>query len=156
LINRLGGGYVFGKLLDKLPNESKMPLESLTCYREIFGAKATPELLSYDRGGWSETTFKKPMKAGVKHIGITPKGQAEWCVAEEVQQQVRSERSRTEGVIGTLKSEKYRFNKPQERLWEMIRGAGQGSFVSLNLNKLMRDIVAKDKQARLAQPQTAA
>jgi hypothetical protein len=59
-------------------------------------------------------------------------------------------------VIGTLKSEKYSFNKPKQRLWEMIRGAGQGSFVSLNLNKLMRDIVAKDKQERLAQSQGAA
>jgi hypothetical protein len=156
LINRLGGGYVFGKLLDKVPDESKMPLESLASYRQIFGPQATPELLSYDRGGWSAPTIKKLKKAGVKHIGITPKGQADWCVAEEVQQEVKRERSRTEGVIGTLKSEKYSFNKPPERLWEMVRAAGQRSMLSFNLNKLMRDIVAKDKQARLAQAQGAA
>ncbi len=155
LINRLAGGYVFGKLLDKVPHESKMPLESLASYRQIFGAQATPELLSYDRGGWSAATIKKLKKAGVKHIGITPKGQADWCVAEEVQQEVKGERSRTEGVIGTLKSEKYSFNKPPERLWEMVRAAGQRSMLSFNLNKLMRDIVAKDKQARLAQAQGA-
>ncbi len=156
LINRLGGGYVFGKLLDKIPAESRMPLESLKGYRDIFGPKATPELFVYDRGGHSQATIKKLEKQGVKKIGIQPKDQAEWCVAEEDQKRVVSERSRTEGVIGTLKSESYKFNKPKERRWDMVQAAGQRSILSLNLNKLMRDIVTKDKDARQVQFQTAA
>jgi hypothetical protein len=91
----------------------------------------------------------------VKRIGIVPKGQAEWCVAEEDQKRVASERSRTEGVIGTLKSESYKFNKPKERLWHTVQAAGQQSILSLNLNKLMRDIVSKEKDAAPVQAQAA-
>lgn len=127
LINRLGGGYVFGKSLDKSPNESKMPLESLAGYREIFGDKPTPELVIYDRGGWSQATVKKLKEEGVKQVGIVPKGQAKWCVDAPLQQSVRQERSKTEGSIGTLKSEAYGFNKPKERLWATLQAAGQRS-----------------------------
>ena len=147
LINRLGGGYVFGKLLDKVPNETKMPLESLNGYREIFGPCATPELMIYDRGGFSATTIKKLKQQGVTQIGIQPKGQAEWLVAEEVQKMVMSERGKTEGTIGTLKSEKYGFNKPKQRKWQPLQAAGQHSMLSLNLNKLMRDLLNVDQQA---------
>ena len=70
-----------------------------------------------------------------------PKGQRPWQVAEEVRQQVRSERGKTEGIIGTLKSNKYGFNKPKERLWQTLEMAGLRSIVSFNLNKLMRDLV---------------
>lgn len=147
LINHLGGGYVYGKLLNKVPNEAKMPLESLVAYRQIFGAQATPELVVYDRGGHSQSTIEKLNKAGVKRVGIVPKGQAEWCVAEEDQKRVASERGRTEGVIGTLKSESYKFNKPKERRWNTVQAAGQRAILSLNLNKLMRDIGSKEKDA---------
>jgi hypothetical protein len=156
LINRLGGGYLFGKLFDRVPNETKMPLESLKGYREIFGETATPELLVYDRGGWSQPTINKLNKQGVKQIGIQPKGQAEWLVAEPLQQTVRQERSKTEGSIGTLKSETYKFNKPKERLWETLQAAGQRSFLSLNLNKLMRDVVAQEAKAGQVQAQKTA
>ncbi len=51
-----------------------------------------------------------------------------------------------EGSIGTLKTEKYGFNKPKERLWEMLQVAGQRSLLAANLNKLMRDI-SKPKES---------
>lgn len=156
LINRLAGGYLFGRLLERVPDEKKMPLESLKNYREMFGAQATPELFVYDRGGHSRATIETLKQQGIKEVGIVPKGQAAWCVAEDVQQRVKQERSRTEGSIGTLKSEKYGFNKPKERLWEMLRAAGQGSLLASNLNTLMRDIVAQEKRARQAQVQAAA
>ena len=54
-------------------------------------------------------------KAGIKKIGIEPKGKADWLIAEEDQKRVKSERGKMEGSIGTLKSEKYGFNKPKER-----------------------------------------
>jgi len=149
LISRLGGGYVFGKLLEKLPNETKMPLESLAGYREIFGASATPKLMIYDRGGHSAATIKKLKQQGVSQIGIQPKGQAAWLVAEEVQKTVLSERGKTEGTIGTLKSEKYGFNKPKQRNAASLQAAGQHSLLSLNLNKLMRDLLNLDQQATM-------
>jgi hypothetical protein len=83
LISRIGGGYLFGSLLLSCQDETKMPLQSLTDYRKIFGEKATPELIVYDRGGYAKGTIKKLGKEGVQKIGIQPKGKGNWLVAGE-------------------------------------------------------------------------
>ena len=142
LISRLGGGYVFGERIKANADERQMPLKALAGYRKIFGQQATPELVVYDRGGDSTPTRRKLALAGVKDVGIQPKGKRPWSVAEAVREQIRSERGRTEGCIGTLKSNRYKFNKPKERLWHMLEMAGPRSILSFNLNKFMRDLVA--------------
>jgi hypothetical protein len=145
LLSRLGGGYVFGTLLRGRGDESKMPLQALAGYRAIFGPHATPKLVIYDRGGDATATRKALAHEGVKQIGIQPKGQRAWHVAEAVRHTVRSERGKTEGIIGTLKTAKYGFNKPTERLWQTLEMAGPRSLLSFNLNKLMRDLVRVDR-----------
>jgi len=145
LLSRLGGGYIFGTLIRGVVDESKMPLQALAGYRAIFGAHATPTLLVYDRGGYATATLKVLAHEGVKQLGIQPKGQRAWHVAEDVRQTVRSERGKTEGIIGTLKTDKYGFNKPKERLWPTLEMAGPRSILSFNLNKLMRDLVRADR-----------
>ena len=142
LISRLGGGYVFGERIEANADERQMPLKALTGYRAIFGPQATPELVVYDRGGDSSATRQKLALAGVKDVGIQSKGKRLWSVAEAVREQIRSERGQTEGVIGTLKSNRYKFNKPKERLWQTLEMAGPRSILSFNLNKFMRDLVA--------------
>jgi hypothetical protein len=141
LLHRLGGGYVFGTLLSRAPDETKMPLHALAAYRERFGKGATPELMVYDRGGYAKPTLDELAREGVKQIGVEPKGKGAWRVAEEVRETIRSERGMTEGIMGTLKSNKYGFNKPKERRWETLQMAGTKSILSFNLNKLMRDVV---------------
>ncbi len=145
LLSRLGGGYVFGRLIHGVVDESKMPLQALAGYRAIFGAQATPALLVYDRGGYATATLRALAKEGVKDRGIQPTGHGVWHVAEAVRETVRSERGKTEGIIGTLKTDKYGFNKPQERLWQTLEMAGPRSILSFNLNKLMRDLVRAAK-----------
>jgi hypothetical protein len=145
LLSRLGGGYVFGTLIRGVVDESKMPLQALAGYRAIFGAQATPTLLVYDRGGYATATLKALAHEGVKEIGIQPKGQGTWRVAEAVRETVRSERGKTEGIIGTLKTDKYGFNKPKEHLWQTLEMAGSRSLLSSNLNKLMRDLGRDDR-----------
>src|SRR5256712_7114973 len=145
LLSRLGGGYVFGTLIRGVVDESKMPLQALAGYRAIFGAQATPTLLVYDRGGYATATLETPTHHGVQEMGIQPKGQGTWCVAEAVRETVRSERGKTEGIIGTLKTDKYGFNKPKERLWQTLEMAGPRSILSFNLNKLMRDVVQTNR-----------
>jgi hypothetical protein len=76
LINRISGGDVFGTAVPAQADEKKMPLEALKQYRVIFGSEATPEMLVYDRGGSADPTVKKLRQAGVKKIGIQPKGNA--------------------------------------------------------------------------------
>jgi len=144
LLSRLGGGYVFGTLIRGVVDESKMPLQALAGYRAIFGAQATPTLVVYDRGGYAAATVRALAHEGVKEIGIQPKGQGPWHVAEAVRETVRSERGKTEGIIGTLKTDKYGFNKPKERLWQTLEMAGPRSVLSFNLHKLMRDVVRAD------------
>jgi hypothetical protein len=145
LLSRLGGGYIFGTLIRGVIDESKMPLQALATSREIFGAQATPALVVYDRGGYAAATLNTLTREGVKAIGIQPKGQGAWRVAEAVRETVRSERGKTEGIIGTLKTDKYNFNKPKERLWQTLEMAGPRSILSFNLNKLMRDLVRADR-----------
>jgi hypothetical protein len=145
LLSRLGGGYVLGTLIRGVVDESKMPLQALAGYREIFGAHATPTLMVYDRGGSATATLRALAREGVKQIGIQPKGTRAWSVAEAVRETVRSERGKTEGIIGTLKTDKYGFNKPRERLWQTLEMAGPRSVLSFNLNKLMRDVIRADR-----------
>ena len=145
LLSRLGGGYLFGTLLRGGVDESKMPLRALAGYRAIFGAQATPALVVYDRGGYATATLRALANEGVKAIGIQPQGQGAWHVAEAVRETVRSERGKTEGIIGTLKTDTYGFNKPKERLWQTLEMAGPRSILSFNLNKLMRDLGRADR-----------
>ena len=145
LLSRLGGGYIFGTLIRGVVDESKMPLQALAGYRAIFGAQATPALVVYDRGGYATATIRALANEGVKGIGIQPKGHGAWHVAEAVRETVRSERGKTEGIIGTLKTDKYGFNKPKERLWQTLEMAGPRSLLACNLNKLMRDLVRADR-----------
>jgi len=145
LLSRLGGGYVFGTLIRGGIDESKMPLQALAGSRAILGAQATPALVVYDRGGYATATVRALAKEGVKAIGIQPKGHGAWHVAEAVRETVRSERGKTEGIIGTLKTDTYGFNKPKERLWQTLEMAGPRSVLSFNLNKLMRDLIRADR-----------
>jgi len=145
LLSRLGGGSLFGTMIRGAVDESKMPLQALAGYREIFGPQATPALVVYDRGGYATATLRALAKEGVKALGIQPKGHGAWYVAEAVRATVRSERGKTEGIIGTLKTDKYGFNKPKERLWQTLEMAGPRSILSYNLNKLMRDLRRADR-----------
>lgn len=147
LVNRIKGGYVFGKVVHPHSDEKKMPFEGLKNYREVFGQKAKPDLIVYDRGGSCGPTATLLSKEGVKKIGIMPAGKATWLVAEEDRRQVKSQRGKTEGSIGTLKSKKYSFNHSRERSNEAVVAAGQRAMVCMNLGNLMRDIVEKEAQA---------
>src|SRR5262249_21132211 len=137
LLSRLGGGDIFGTLIRGVVDESKMPLQALAGHGALLGAHATPELVVYDRGGDATATLKALAHEGVQQLGIQPKGQRAWHVAEDVRQTVRSERGKTEGIIGTLKTDKYGFNKPKERLWQTLEMAGPRSILAFNLNTTM-------------------
>ena len=145
LISRLGGGYVLAERIMANTDERQMPLRALAGYRRLFGPDTPPELVVYDRGGDCTRTREQLARAGVKQVGIQPKGKRPWSVVEAVREQIRSERGQTEGAIGTLKSDRYQFNKPKERLWHTLKMAGLRSVLSFNLNKLIRDVVALTK-----------
>lgn len=147
LINRLRGGYLFGERVTPRASETQMPEESLKAYREVFGAAATPTMIVYDRGASLPAAAGKLQAEGVKKVGIPPRGQGAWLVGEKDKKVVKSERGKTEGSIGRLKSKKYGFSHRQERSVETQDAAGQRAIVSVNLNTLLRDVVARAKAA---------
>jgi hypothetical protein len=148
LINRVKGGYLFGQRVQPRADENTMPAEAVKAYREVFGAKATPKLVVYDRGASLPAAAQGLKQAGVQKVGIPPRGQGTWLVGEKDQKVVKSERGKTEGSIGRLKSRKYSFSHRQERSVETQDAAGQRAIVSANLTTLMRDLVAQAKPAR--------
>jgi hypothetical protein len=61
---------------------------------------------------------------------------------------VQSERGQTEGSIGTVKSQSYKFNHRTERNFQTLTAIGQAAMVSLNLNRLMKDVLAAQNNAQ--------
>ena len=151
LINRTGGGYVFGDVVAAHGDEKKMPLHALKQYREVFGEHATPQLMVYDRGGSCGSTTAALREAGVARIGIQPVGRAEWLVAAEDQKVVKAERARTEASIGTLKSRRYSFQQRTERSNKTLRAAGQRALASMNLVKMMRELTGRERKAEVTE-----
>jgi len=151
LINRLSGGYLFGRRVQAHADETQMPEEAVKEYRELFGQAATPQMVVYDRGASLPAAAKKLHAEGVEKVGIPPRGQGAWMVGEKDQQVVKSERGKTEGSIGRLKSKKYGFSHRPERSLQTQDAAGQRAIVSANLNPLLRDLVNQAKAASLAQ-----
>ena len=147
LLHRLTGGYLFGHRVAPRADENQMPAESLKDYRELLGQKATPKLVVYDRGASLPGAAATLQQAGVRKVGIPPRGQGAWLVGEKDQKRVKSERGKTEGSIGRLKSRKYGFSHRQERSLETQDAAGQRAIVSANLNTLLRDLVAQANAA---------
>ncbi len=140
LVCAIGGGYMFAELIDKPTGETKMPMKALAAYQSVFTEETVPELFVFDRGGSSEENRETLQDAGVKKVGIQPKGKAPWLVHGQDRKTVATERAMMEGRIGSLKSDKYKFNKPKERKTSTVRASGQRAVVSFNLNKLMRDL----------------
>jgi hypothetical protein len=143
LLNRLTGGYLFGHRVAARADENQMPQTALQAYRQVFGNQATPRMVVYDRGASLRVAAQGLKKEGVRKVGIPPRGQGEWLVGAQDQKVVKSERGQTEGSIGRLKSYKYRFSHRQERSVETQDAAGQRAIVSVNLNTLLRDLVAQ-------------
>jgi hypothetical protein len=147
LRNRLRGGSLFGRRVAARADENTLPQEAGKEYRQVCGAKATPKLVVYDRGASLAVAARGLKRAGVQRIGIPPRGQGEWLVGEQEQKRIKSERGKTEGRIGRLKSRKYSFSHRQERSVETQDAAGQRAIVSVHLTTLMRDVVAQAKAA---------
>jgi hypothetical protein len=141
LVNRIGGGYVFGEVVAAHSPEGGMPLLAIAAYRKLFGKQATPEMMVYDRGGDQTRTRRKLEAEGVQKVGIQPKGKKQWSIVEGDQTIASSQRGKTEGVIGTLKSERYEFNRGRQRTNESLKAAGQRSMLGMNLNNLLRDLM---------------
>jgi IS5 family transposase len=138
-INRVDG-FVIGFLMNNASNVSdqKFCMEAIREHIKLFGE--APQTYGFDRGGYSKSNIKKAAKLGVKNVGIAPTGQAEWAVSEKMSEKIRRERAQVEGVIGSLKSRKYGFNKPNVKSTRAMETSGHRSFLGFNMTKALREL----------------
>jgi hypothetical protein len=144
LIVMLTGGYLLSQEVSPRSAEANMVDVSLSVFQNQFGNGAVPGLFVYDRGGWSKKNVQTLKNAGVKKIGIQPRGRARWRVHGEDRQEVLRHRSRTEGKIGTLKGS-YGMERSKERRHDAFRAVTPRAVLSFNLNKTMKNLVAGRK-----------
>lgn len=138
-INRLGGGFVSGFVMESCKHASDIKFchQAVLEHMKTFGE--VPETYGFDRGGYSKGNIKKMKSLGVKHIGIAPKGRANWEISKKKQTVVKPARAQVEGIIGTIKSNKYKFNKPGARSITAMENCGHRSILGFNLVKLMKE-----------------
>ena len=139
LIVSLKKGYLMSQCVGAKMSEFDMPALALRLYRELFGIHAVPEMFVYDRGAWSQKTVTMLQAAGVRKIGIQPKGKSRSRVSGQDKIQVLQQRSRMEAKIGTLKAD-YGMDRPRERLGRTVAATTPRSVAAFNLNKMMKDI----------------
>ena len=100
---------------------------------------------AYDRGGYSRENVEKLKEKGVEQVGLAPRGKAKWAVAKKVKDKLVNERAQVEGSIGTVKSDRYGFNRPRARSAEMMGVCGQRAVLGLNLNKVIRGLAERNE-----------
>lgn len=137
-------GFVLGFLLDNKGNASdkKFCLQAIKEHIAVFGE--APKIYGFDRGGYSQANIKKAKKLGVQHVGIAPAGKANWEVSEDMSEVIRRERAQVEGTIGSVKSKKYGFNKPNVKSTPAMEMSGHRSLLGFNLCKALKVL---DQQA---------
>ena len=138
-INRIDG-FVLGFLMNNGSNASdqKFCLEAIKEHIALFGQ--APETFGFDRGGYSRANIKKAKRLGVKNVGIAPTGKAKWDVSKKMSESIRRERAQVEGVIGSVKSKKYGFNKPNVKSTLAMEMSGHRSCLGFNLTKALKKI----------------
>lgn len=139
-INRIGGGFIQGFLLNggEHRSDKQFCLAGVDQHITIFGE--APKIYGYDRGGYSRANIKKLKKRGVKHVGVAPKGKDKWAISNTMQEKIKRERAQVEGSIGTLKSTKYGFNKPNARSTEAMVRCGHRAITGFNMMKLVKEV----------------
>ena len=142
-ITRLRGGFLLATMGThrKDLQDAKFALQAVDDHIALFGKP--PESYAYDRGGYSTQNVVALKQKGVKHVGLAPRGQAQWAVGGAMREQLINERAQVEGGIGTIKSRKYGFNQPVARSAAMMGVCGQRAVLGLNLNKLVRGLAGR-------------
>ena len=138
-MNRIGGGFVQGFLINggSHCSDKRFCLESVVVHKNTLGV--IPEIFGFDRGGYSKKNIKKARIMGVKHVGIAPTGKSEWDCSAAMQEKIKRERAQVEGCIGTVKTSRYGFNKPNARSVKAMETCGHRAILGFNLRKLVRE-----------------
>jgi hypothetical protein len=146
-ISRLRGGFLLACLAADRRElvDAKFAVKAVDDCIALFGKP--PRAFAYDRAGHSAKNVETLTQKGVKHVGLAPRGSAPWSVNDRMKARLVSERALVEGGIGTIKSNRYGFNRPAARSVHKMGVAGQRAVLGFNLNKLVREISARNQVA---------
>lgn len=149
-ISRVGGGFLQGFLLSggRHASDQKFCLEAIKHHQQTFGE--VPKTFGFDRGGYSTANIKKAKKLGVKNVGIAPTGKTAWAVSDTMRKKIVRERAQVEGGIGTIKSSRYGFNKPNAKSTAAMAWCGQRAILGFNMRKLTREWTAGQQAVRIS------
>ena len=82
---------------------------------------------------------------GITNVGIAPTGNTEWSVPAKMRARIVRERAQVEGGIGTIKTSRYGFNKPNAKSTSAMAQCGQRAILGFNLRKLAREVASAQK-----------
>lgn len=142
---RLRGGYLLATLA-RHRNElvdARFAVRAVHDHIQHFGEP--PDAYAYDRGGYSQENLEALKALGVKQVALAPRGQSKWAVSDKVRRRMVKERAEIEAGIGAVKSGRYGFHRPPARSMAMMGACGQRAVLGFNLNKLIRQIAARDE-----------
>jgi transposase, IS5 family len=142
-IRRLRGGFLLATLAKdrKDLGDKRFAVSAVDEHIALFGKP--PKAFAYDRGGWSNENVAALKHRGVRDVGLAPCGKAEWKVYGKTKAKLVSERAQVEGGIGTIKHNKYGFNRPAARSARMMGTCGQLAVLGFNLNKMIRELAKR-------------
>jgi hypothetical protein len=136
-ISRMRGGFLHAFLMNCGEHRSDPAFCSQAVHEHIALFGKAPRVFGFDRGGDSATNIKRAKKLGVKHVGIAPKGQKAWSTSERMTNRIRRERAQVEGSIGTIKSTRYGFNRPNAHSKAAMARCGHKAILGFNMRKMV-------------------
>jgi hypothetical protein len=144
-ITRLRGGFVLATMARDREDlhDSTFAVRAVEDLTELFGK--APRSYAYDRAGHSANNIACLRKLGVRDIGLAPQGRTPWSVKGHVKEELIRERTLVEGSIGTIKRQRYGFNRPAAQSVAMMGVCGQRAVLGFNLGKLVRGIAQKQR-----------
>jgi hypothetical protein len=144
-ITRLRGGFVLATMARDREDmhDSTFAVRAVEDLAELFGK--APCSYAYDRAGHSTNNIARLRKLGVRDIGLAPQGSTPWSVKGHIKEELIRERTLVEGSIGTIKRQRYGFNRPAAQSVVMMGVCGQRAVLGFNLGKLVRGIAQKQR-----------
>ncbi len=142
-IRRLKGGFVLATMAKDRKElvDARFVVRAVDEHIALFGK--APRAYAYDRGGWANENIAAIECRGVEQVAVAPRGKTAWKVSGKVKEELVRERAQVEGAIGTIKHNKYGFNKPAARSARMMATCGQLAVLGFNLNKLVRQLAER-------------
>lgn len=146
-LRRLKGGFLLATVARQRGelHDSTYAVSAVDQHMAMFGK--APRSYAYDRAGYSRENIDELRRRGVRHVGLAPRGRCPWPVEGRIKERLVRERAQIEGGIGTIKASRYGFNRPLVRSVEAMVTCGQRAVLGFNLNKLVRQLAAREEVA---------